>query len=140
MQINRDTVRKNIIELLKEDEEFRYAVAGLIGYDSILKKFEQHDAKFDAIMEEIRDIKRVQVEHSRMLQELKVGFGSIGRRVGKGLERLILNIYRDQLRQLNIDPSRARRFEYVDYEGKYGLKGKRYEFDIVITNNHIDIL
>ncbi len=30
-------LKKNIIKLLKEDEEFRYTVAGLIGYDAILK-------------------------------------------------------------------------------------------------------
>ncbi len=41
--------------------------------------------------------------------------------------------------QLGIDPDKARRFEYIDYEGKYGLKGKRYEF-VIVSNTHTDIL
>jgi len=38
--------------------------------------------------------------------------------------------------QLGIDPDKAKRFRYIDIEGKYGRKGKEYEFDIVISNNH----
>ncbi len=29
-------LKKEFLKLLKEDEEFRYTVAGLIGYDAIL--------------------------------------------------------------------------------------------------------
>ncbi len=172
-------LKKNIIKLLKEDEEFRYTVAGLIGYDAILKsldehtkildehtkRFDEHDRKFNEILQEIarlreeqnrlredmknefakvwqeiKDIKLKLDEHTKVLQELKIGFGSIGRRVGKDLELTILNIYKDQLMQLGIDPDKARRFEYIDYEGKYGLKGKRYEFDVIVSNTHADIL
>ncbi|RMF29414.1 MAG: DUF3782 domain-containing protein [Candidatus Nitrosothermus koennekii] len=216
MQIN--DLKKNIIELLEKDKEFRYTIAGLIGYkellDRIVKlderlvkveerlvKLEERVTKFEERITErivkleervvkveemlasfekritdrivkveerfadvnerlvkleervvnveerlVEDSKILQEhtnilkEHSKMLQEFKVGFGSIGRRAGKGLEKLILNIYKEQLEQLGIDPSKARRYEYIDYEGKYGLKGKRYEFDIVISNNHVDIL
>jgi hypothetical protein len=42
--------------------------------------------------------------------------------------------------QLGIDPDKAKRFRYIDIEGKYGRKGKEYEFDIVISNNHTDVL
>ncbi len=90
MQINRDTIRKDIIELLKEDEEFRYIISGLIGYNSILKGLEEHDKKFNAILEELkvhrdkleehdkkfnemikelRDLRRVTNEHSKILEE-----------------------------------------------------------------------
>ncbi len=208
-------LKKNIIKLLKEDEDFRYTVAGLIGYDAILKSLDEHTKRFDEndkkfneilaeitrlreeqnklredmknefakvwdeiarlreeqnklredmknefakvwdeitklrqdmkdefakVWQEIKDIKLKLDEHTKVLQELKVGFGSIGRRVGKDLGLTILNIYKDQLMQLGIDPDKARRFEYIDYDGKYGLKGKRYEFDIVISNTHADIL
>jgi hypothetical protein len=34
--------------LLKVDEEFRYAVAGMIGYDEILKRLQKYDEKFEA--------------------------------------------------------------------------------------------
>ncbi len=55
-------LKNSIIKLLKEDEDFRYTVAGLIGYDAILKSLD---------------------EHTKVLQELKVSVVSIGRRVGK---------------------------------------------------------
>jgi len=66
--------------------------------------------------------------------------GTIGRRLGKDMEKMVLKIYRDQLMQLGIDPDNAKRFRYIDIEGKYGRKGKEYEFDIVISNNHTDVL
>ena len=60
--------------------------------------------------------------------------------MGRDMEKLVLSIYKDQLMQLGIDEDKALRFEYIDREGLYGLKGKRYEFDIVVTNSHIDIM
>ncbi|MEM1951642.1 MAG: hypothetical protein QXI43_06365, partial [Candidatus Nitrosocaldus sp.] len=69
-----------------------------------------------------------------------VNIGSLDRRVGKDLERLILNIYRDQLMQIGIDKDKARRFEYIDKEGLYGTKGKKYEFDIIVSNGYADII
>jgi len=35
-------LKVEIIKLLKEDEEFRYTVAGLIGMQEILKRLDQH--------------------------------------------------------------------------------------------------
>ncbi len=168
-------LKKNIIKLLKEDEEFRYTVAGLIGYDAILKsldehtkrfeahdkkfneilkrldehdrkfnvimqRLDEHDRKFNVIMQRLDEHTRILNEHTKLLQRLDVRYGSLSRRIGRDLELTILNIYKDQLMQLGIDPDKARRFEYKDEEGKYGLKGKRYEFDIVISNTHADII
>ncbi len=168
-------LKKSIIKLLKEDEDFRYTVAGLLGINRLDKieealvrltdiqaksearltkveerltlveeRLEKHDKKFNDILQEIAKLRQdTKNEFSKVwqvLQELKVSIGSIGRRIGKDLELTILNIYKDQLMQIGIDPAKARRFEYIDYEGKYGLKGKRYEFDIVISNTHADII
>ncbi len=161
-------LKKEIIRLLKEDEEFRYTIGGLIGYNTIIERLIEHDNKFNSIMEEIRDIKNVLAEHDNKFNyimeeirdirkilaehekrfvsiETKVGelsiiIGSLGRRFGKGLEMLILNLYKDRLMEIGIDPSKARRYEFIDHEGIYGLKGKRYEFDIVVSNEHVDII
>jgi len=43
-------MKSRILRMLKEDEEFRYAVAGLIGFTDILKRFEEHDRKFNEII------------------------------------------------------------------------------------------
>ena len=36
-------LKKRLLELLKEDEEFRLAVAGLLGYSEILKRLDRHE-------------------------------------------------------------------------------------------------
>jgi hypothetical protein len=106
--------------------------------------FKRHDEEFAKVWKSIEDLRRDMQEgfkrHDRLIQELSISIGSLGRRTGKDMERLILNIYRDQLMQLGIDKDKARRFEYIDKEGLYGLKGKRYEFDIIVSNSHADIL
>ncbi|MEM2566479.1 MAG: DUF3782 domain-containing protein [Candidatus Nitrosocaldus sp.] len=129
------------------------------------KRFRRYDKKFNAILEEIKKLRedasqlrqdmlegfrrhdeelmylRIAVTSlSKSVDELSVNIGSLGRRVGKDLERLILNIYRDQLMQIGIDKDKARRFEYIDKEGLYGTKGKRYEFDIIVSNGYADII
>lgn len=43
-------LKSRILRLLREDEEFRYAVAGLIGLSEVLKRFEEHDKKFNEIL------------------------------------------------------------------------------------------
>jgi len=53
---------------------------------------------------------------------------------------MVLRIYKDQLMHIGIDPDKVKRFEYIDEEGKYGRKGKWYEFDIVVSNEHTDVL
>ncbi|MCS7141580.1 MAG: DUF3782 domain-containing protein [Candidatus Nitrosocaldus sp.] len=95
--------------------------------------FKRHD-------EELVALRVVVASLSKGMDELSVSVGALGRRVGKDLERLILNIYRDQLMQLGIDKDKAKRFEYIDKEGLYGLKGKRYEFDIVVSDGYADVV
>jgi hypothetical protein len=179
------TLKEEILRLIKEDEEFRYAIIGLLGLhrldkieEAILrltenvaklaelqaktearlakveerlfkveerleehdKKFvtigerlEEHDKKFNAILEELKGLKLV-------TDEISVTIGSITRRYGKDLEKTILKIYKDQLIQMGINPDNAKRFRYIDKEGKYGIKGKEYEFDIVVSDNAIDVI
>ncbi|MEM0365129.1 MAG: hypothetical protein QXS25_06155 [Candidatus Nitrosocaldus sp.] len=110
----------------------------------MLEGFKRHDEELKRHWESIEKLRQDMQEgfrrHDKLLQELWVGQGSLGRRMGKDLEKLILNIYRDQLMQLGIDKDKARRFKYIDKEGLYGLKGKVYEFDVVVSNSHVDIL
>ncbi|MEM2316630.1 MAG: hypothetical protein QXH33_01700 [Candidatus Nitrosocaldus sp.] len=106
--------------------------------------FKRHDEELKRHWESIEKLRQDMQEgfrrHDRLIQELSISIGSLGRRTGKDMERMILNIYRDQLMQIGIDRDKARRFEYIDKEGLYGLKGKRYEFDIIVSNSHVDIL
>jgi len=178
-------LKEEILRLIKEDEEFRYAIIGLLGlhrldkieeailrltenvaklaelqaktearlakveerlfkveerleehdkkFIAIEERLEEHDKKFNAILEELKGLKLV-------TDEISVTIGSITRRYGKDLEKTILKIYKDQLIQMGINPDNAKRFRYIDKEGKYGIKGKEYEFDIVVSDDAIDVI
>jgi hypothetical protein len=85
-------LKEKIIELLEKDREFRYAVAGLIGLDEILKRLDQHDRKFNEIIEEIRDIRK----------EL-VGIRSYLDRFSLTLEEEAREVIAGRLRSMGVD-------------------------------------
>ncbi|MEM2922987.1 MAG: hypothetical protein QW560_01060 [Candidatus Nitrosocaldus sp.] len=134
-----EKLRQDMLEgFRRHDEEFARVWESIEKLrQDMLEGFRRHDEEFAKMRQDMQEgFKR----HDKLLQELWVGQGSLGRRMGKDLEKLILNIYRDQLMQLGIDKDKARRFKYIDKEGLYGLKGKVYEFDVVVSNSHVDIL
>ena len=79
-------------------------------------------------------------EHSRMLGELKVMVGSMGRRWGRDFEETVLAIYRDELARRGLDIRFVRRFSYVDVDGRFGLKGNVYEFDVIIEGDGVTVI
>jgi hypothetical protein len=79
-------------------------------------------------------------EHSRILGELKVMVGSMGRRWGRDFEETVLAIYRDELARRGLDVRLVRRFSYVDVDGRFGLKGNVYEFDVVIEGDGVTVI
>ena len=79
-------------------------------------------------------------EHSRMLVELKVMVGSMGRRWGRDFEETVLAIYKDELARRGLDVRFVRRFSYVDVDGRFGLKGNVYEFDVIIEGDGVTVV
>ena len=63
-------MKSKILKLLKEDEEFRYAVAGFIGLADMLKRFEEHDRKFNEIIARLDEHSRRFEEHDRKFNEI----------------------------------------------------------------------
>jgi len=51
--IELEKLKTEVLKLLREDEEFRYAVAGLIGLGEIIKRLEAHDEKFIEILKRL---------------------------------------------------------------------------------------
>jgi len=76
-------LKDDILRLLKEDEEFRYAVVGLLGLQRLeeavieLKnvvvrmeeRLEEHDRKFNEIIAELRELRRISNRHDKMLNK-----------------------------------------------------------------------
>ena len=51
-------IRKEIIRLLKEDEEFRYMVAGLIGIQEVLKRLDRIEEEQKALREDFNTLRK----------------------------------------------------------------------------------
>ena len=63
--------KAKIFALLREDEEFRYAVAGMLGLDEILCRLDRHEAELIKIREDFNrlreDFNKIREDFNRML-------------------------------------------------------------------------
>jgi len=99
----KERLKSRILRLLKEDEEFRYAVAGLIGMEEILKRLDRNEQEVRRIWQEIeklredmikgferhdKEIQRLTEEMNRLREDMMRGFELMDRRVTR-LENLI---------------------------------------------------
>ena len=86
------SLKSEILRLLREDEEFRYAVAGLIGLEEILKRLDRHEAELIKLREDMnrlredmnRGFKRYDEELIKLREDMNKGF----RRYDEELARL----------------------------------------------------
>lgn len=101
-------LKHRVLRLLKEDEEFRYAVAGLIGLEEVLKRFSEHDRKFNEVMLELRDLKKDLVELRQDLVALRRGLGGLSATVGALSEGDARRALREWLRERGLRAGRLR--------------------------------
>ncbi|MDK2373165.1 MAG: hypothetical protein QI197_07305 [Candidatus Korarchaeota archaeon] len=80
--------RKKFLKALQEDEEFRHAVAGAIGYGEILERLAEHDKKFNEIIAEIKAIKERLAEHDKKFERIDERLA----RIETTLERFALTL------------------------------------------------
>jgi hypothetical protein len=92
----------------------------------------------------LEELTRAVQEQGKRIEELarKVGeqsavLGSIGRRWGRNLEKMVIELYRHVLEEKGIIPEKIERFTYIDTDGRYYVKGSRIEFDIYIHNDKV---
>ncbi|MEM2170055.1 MAG: DUF3782 domain-containing protein [Candidatus Bathyarchaeia archaeon] len=62
-------LKSRFLRLLKEDEEFRYAVAGYIGLAEILRRLEEHDKKFNEILARLDRHEEMLIKHSELFEK-----------------------------------------------------------------------
>ncbi|MEM4354359.1 MAG: DUF3782 domain-containing protein [Candidatus Caldarchaeum sp.] len=75
-------IKKTVFRLLKEDEEFRYAVAGLLGLEEILKRLDRHEAELVKLREDMlqgfrrhdEELANLREETNRLREEMIAGF------------------------------------------------------------------
>ncbi len=60
-------VKKTILKLIEQDKEFRLALAAKLGLLEILKKMEEHDRKFNEILERLDRNEKIMLRHEEIL-------------------------------------------------------------------------
>jgi len=71
-------LKSEILRLLKEDEEFRYAVAGLIGLEEILKRLDRHEKELIKLRE---DMNKLREDMNRLRKDMIRGFDLVNRHI-----------------------------------------------------------
>ena len=159
-------LKEDILKLLKEDEEFRLAVAGILGYREILERLKKHDEKFDEILGEIhklreelitlskemyklreeftimsREMCKLREEFVQLSRRVEVTIGSMGRRWGMDLERTVLKIFRKVLEERGIEPGKVEKFKFRDIDGRItGVKGRTVDVDVLVRDEKVYVI
>jgi len=82
-------LKARILKLLREDEEFRYAVAGLIGLEEILRRLDRHESELVKLREDmnklredmIEGFKRHDAEILKLREDMNRGFELVERHI-----------------------------------------------------------
>jgi uncharacterized protein (UPF0335 family) len=78
-----EKLKKEFIELLERDEEFRYTVAGFLGLSETLKRLEKLEEGQSKLWEEVKkiweEVRQIRIDYSRMRKYMRVGFGDLSR-------------------------------------------------------------
>jgi hypothetical protein len=92
----KDRLKSRILRMLKEDEEFRYAVAGLIGLEEILKRLDRHEEEIARLREDMVKLRedmmkmfekheerfaRIEQELVRLREDMMRGFDLVNRQI-----------------------------------------------------------
>ncbi|MEL9939937.1 MAG: hypothetical protein QW348_05055 [Ignisphaera sp.] len=71
--VDAEYLKKEILKLLREDEEFRLAVAGLIGFGEVLKRLDRHEEELKRLREDflvfVKEQERKWEENNRRWEE-----------------------------------------------------------------------
>lgn len=80
-----DDLKHRMLELLKEDEEFRYAVAGLIGLEEVLKRLDSHGEEIVKLREDMNklreDMNKLREDMNRLREDMNKGFELVNRHI-----------------------------------------------------------
>jgi len=80
-----EELKSRILRLLREDEEFRYAVAGLIGLEEILKRLDRHEAELVRLRENMvrheSELVRLREDMNKLREDMIRGFELVERRI-----------------------------------------------------------
>ncbi len=153
------SLKEEIIELLEKDKEFRYAVAGLIGYKELLDRIASLEEGQQRLEERIISLEerilaleerivkleegqqRLEEEFRKLAARVEVTIGSMGRRWGSDLEMMVLELFRELLEDRGIEPGQVRKFRFKDESGEVtGVKGRIVDVDVLVKDSKLYVI
>jgi len=66
-----EQLKDKILTLFREDQEFRYAIAGLLGWEEILRRLDRHEEELSRLGRETAELRR---EMTKLRQDMTEGF------------------------------------------------------------------
>jgi len=128
-------LREEFLRLLDEDREFRLMVAEKLGYGDVLRRLERHDRKFNKI---VNEIKKLREDFNKLSMRVEVTIGSMGRRWGEDLERMVLEIFREALEKRGIEPGKVEKLRFTDRDGSItGVRGRIVDVDVSVRDGKL---
>ncbi len=153
------SLKEELLELLEKDKEFRYAVAGLLGYKEILERIvslEEGQQRLEeriisleerivSLEERITSIEErivsLEEKFDRLASKVEVTIGSMGRRWGSDLEKMVLEVFKEALERRGIEPGEVRKFRFKDEEGSItGVRGRVVDVDILVKDSELYVI
>jgi len=98
-------LKKIFLELLEKDIEFRYTVAGYLGFLEILKKLDYLIEENKKIWEEIRELRKNYINMRKDLDALKDGMRALASAVGTTLDHYTAVFIENLLREKGVPRS-----------------------------------
>jgi len=126
-------LKSRMLKLLREDEEFRYAVAGLIGLEEILKRLDRHEAELTKLRE---DMNRLREDMNRLREDMNRGFELMERRtsaLGARWGIMAESAFRESLRGLLAKEFGYRVEKWVAFDEKGRVYGYPSEVDVDVA-------
>jgi len=127
-------LRKEVLRLLKEDEEFRLAVTGLLGIDEILKAIKSLQEQMVKLQEQVVKQGEAILALQRSHEKLAASITALGYRYGIYTE----DVFRDAIKYLIEDLLKVyevRRWTYYDNEGVVFGYPSVIDVDVLIRDN-----
>jgi hypothetical protein len=121
-------LKQRVLELLKSDEEFRLAVAGLLGLDTIigeLKRLREDFLTFVKLQERwweeaykrFEAIEKKLLEHDRRFDSLERRLMALGARWGTDSEKAFRNAMRGVIEEI-LGVAKVEKWRYYDKSGE----------------------
>jgi len=127
-------LKSKIIQLLKEDEEFRYTVAGLIGLQEILKRLDQHQQQLIKLRQDLNKLREDMIEGFKLVER---HISALGARWGLLSEEAFREGLKGVLEDLGL---KVERWTTFDHEGKVHGYPSEVEVDVVVKDGKLMII